>query len=191
MTTRTIKFYARAYGTAPAEINVSKDGNLIFSGQLSPIDTIFTLPSDPGSATVELFELFQFDVTVGTTVHSDISIDVANSGVLFGPIKMNQKKLTESELLTVYQTLAQSMGLDINTATPEQMSQLKKTASDNNLDRDATTWVDIDSVSQKNVKINNIAQTIDPTMAQSLTGLWHWFVPPGSTFSYELMLNNT
>jgi hypothetical protein len=100
MTTRTVKMFGLAYGSAPAEISVTLDGTNIYSGTVTTQDTLVpALPNfDLSDTTVEFcnFEIpMDFEgtkpmictVTSGTVIFAQIAANycaIANSDPVVG-----------------------------------------------------------------------------------------------------------
>jgi hypothetical protein len=181
MTARTFKFLAKAYGTKPAQITVLRDGSPLFSGALAPTESALVFPADPTTFEVEFDELFQFDVEIGTAIHSDITINVAGSDVLFGPVNMNYFPKSNPAVTSLPEYSA-------------ELNNLVSLAQERGLApfiQDSAEWGTVTNDPKTNVKINNVAQTtIRDLVTPPLGGHWYWHVAAGSSFSCEFVFDN-
>ena len=100
MTTRTVKMFGLAYGSSPAEIAVTLDGQSVYTGTVSTVDTPPpALPNlEIANTTVEFcsFEIpMEFEgtkpmtcsITNGTVIFADISANysvIANTNPVYG-----------------------------------------------------------------------------------------------------------
>lgn len=100
MTTRTVKIFGLAYGSTPAEINVTLDGNTVYTGPVSTLDPVTGTPSladfktlnnptpnlDYANSTVELCS---FELPMDFQGSKPMTSTVTNGTVIFAQIRAN------------------------------------------------------------------------------------------------------
>jgi hypothetical protein len=87
MTTRTVKFLGLAYGSIPAEITVTVDGNTIYTGTVTTADSpVPSLPDPELSATTEFCE---FEIPMEFSGTLPVTCTVNSGTVIFAQITAN------------------------------------------------------------------------------------------------------
>ena len=100
MTTRTVKIFGLAYGSTPAEINVTLDGNTVYTGAVSTQDPVTGTPCladykilnqptpnlDYANSTVELCS---FELPMDFQGSKPMTSTVTNGTVIFAQIRAN------------------------------------------------------------------------------------------------------
>jgi hypothetical protein len=88
MTTRTVKILGLAYGSTPAEIDVTLDGGSVYTGTVTTVDS--PLPSLPNleieNTTVEFCS---FEIPMDFEGTKAMTCSVTNGTVIFAQIKAN------------------------------------------------------------------------------------------------------
>jgi hypothetical protein len=179
MTTKTIKFYANAYGLRTASIEVFVENNCIFFGEVDtfPLDLNFYRLGHSVKDN-EFQEAFQFDIPVDFIGSKAMSISVQNSGVLFGPILANQQILINPKLSSSLKSFDPEVDDPIEW---ENSSNIEPYVHGPDIWASPT---DLDA--RINVKIDTVA--VIPNRKPGETGTWHWFVKPGSTIAFDLLI---
>jgi hypothetical protein len=96
MTTRTVKMLGLAYGPTPAEIEITFDGNTIYTGTVSTTDS--PLPSLPNSElTPTTIEFCQFEIPMEFSGTKPMSCTVNNGTVIFAQIVANYCAIANSD----------------------------------------------------------------------------------------------
>lgn len=88
MTTRTVKMFGLAYGSSPAEITVTVDGNAIYTGTVTTADS--PLPELPNpDLTPTTIELCEFEIPMDFSGTKPMACTVNTGTVIFAQIKAN------------------------------------------------------------------------------------------------------
>lgn len=213
MATRTIQFYGQGYGTTPAEIAVTANGNTVFSGTIPTVDQpVPALPAtDPTPVMPLIFSMnieqsfTGFDnqsipmtctVTNGTVIFADIlgnysptwnpAYTPAQGQIIYSPNStLEQKVAVWTEVANPPLSQADIDALS-NPATPQ--SVINTILFDHNLRIEISTGVDAYGImgptdSRDNVTIDSITQIPDHG---NLPGTWWWKVTGGQTLGYDL-----
>ena len=213
MTNRTLYFQGQAYGSAPANIAVSLNGNVVFSGTLS------TLNSSPTPRPETLETLFTTQLPVATSGTQPMTVQVVSGTVVFGPILADYSPIPNSvfsgeQFLTVSNTsspIESRMAIWTELATPALSSEETTTLQNG---PESARWPilqahgisnymssgpgpNINNLSslfngeyddpRTNVVIDDIPQ-VTPTPRDE-DGVWFWMVSAGSTMTYTLNIS--
>jgi hypothetical protein len=88
MTTRTVKMFGLAYGSTPAEISVTLDNALVYSGTVTTADTL--IPELPNLALSNTtIEMCNFEIAMDATGNLPMTCTVNNGTVIFAQIGAN------------------------------------------------------------------------------------------------------
>jgi hypothetical protein len=209
MTIRTVKIQGLAYGTVPAEITVTANGNTVFSGAVSTIDQpLPTLPDLSLSGTTVTLCTFEIDqtfvgqipmtceVTQGTVLFAQI---LANYSAIANPVytpeqlaALKNPATTAQERVAIFTPLASPplSQVDIDTLLDPNVSlaTYNEILAAHNLSPTISSGADgyasiDDTDPRSNVQINGVSQTPDHT---DLPGAWWWPISSGSTLGYNL-----
>lgn len=160
MTMRTVKINGLAYGSTPANITISLDGNIIFSGDIATQDS--AVPALPDPALVDSQATFcTFELPVDFAGQKPMTCTVNSGTVVFGTITANYNKFPDPTQPSGYV----GMGPDVYI----------------NIDSDQGD-------ARGNVTIDGIAQTDHPA-GTPLTGTWWWTVNSGSVLAYDVQVD--
>lgn len=99
MTTRTVKMLGLAYGSTPAEIAVTLNGNTIYTGTVTTADT--TPPALPNpELTSTTIEFCNFEIPMELDGSFPMTCTVLTGTVLFAQILANYSVLANSDPVT-------------------------------------------------------------------------------------------
>jgi hypothetical protein len=88
MTTRTVKIFGQGFGSTPAEISVTLNGNVIYTGAVSTLDQpVYALPNLDLTSVVP--ELCDFEIGMDTNGTVPMTCTVLNGTVIFAQILAN------------------------------------------------------------------------------------------------------
>jgi hypothetical protein len=87
MTTRTVKMFGLAYGSTPAEIAVTLDGESIYTGTVTTSDAV--LPMTYENLVDTTIELCNFEIPVDFEGTKSMTCSVTNGTVIFAQINTN------------------------------------------------------------------------------------------------------
>jgi hypothetical protein len=213
MANRTIKFLGQGYGSTPAVITITANGNTVFSG---PVDTVDQLrPVLPNESlnltgTVGTFEIDQAfkgqipmtcTVTSGTVIFAQIVVNnVYMSNPAYTPEQLAILKnpdTTQADRVAIYTPVADPplSQQDIDTlldpaTTPEQAYAIQEAHNCQPYGYSGEDgWYPLnltDSDPRNTVTIDGVLQTPD---YQEFAGTWWWTVFAGSTMSYQLTVD--
>ena len=108
MTNRTVQIYGYGYGSTPASIEVTLDGNIVYNGTIATTSgPTPTLPDDRD--TVTFVAICEFELPVDYAGTLPMSCNVTNGTVIFAEIYANYCKITnpvytEQEIQTLGNT---------------------------------------------------------------------------------------
>ena len=211
MANRTVQILGQGYGSSPAQITVTANGNTVFSGTVSAVDQ--PLPPLPNLAITLSEILCTFEIDQAFTGQIPMTCVVSSGTVIFAQIFANYVSIpnpvytpeqitiltspttTQAERVTIYTQVANPplSQTDIDTlldpaATQEQKNEIIEA---HNCTTEIWSGVDgfgaIDSTDARtSVAIDGIAQTPEHG---DLPGTWWWTINTGSTLSYQLDVN--
>ena len=88
MTTRTVKIFGQGFGSAPAEISVTLDGNVIYTGSVPTLDQpVYILPNF--DLTSEIPAICNFDIDMDYSGTIPMTCAVLSGTVIFAQILAN------------------------------------------------------------------------------------------------------
>jgi hypothetical protein len=210
MTIRTVKIQGLAYGSVPAEITVTANGNTVFSGAVSTLDQpLPTLPDPSLSASTVTLCTFEIDqtfvgqipmtceVTQGTVIFAQI---LANYSTILNPVYTPEQLTvigdpavpTTQEQVAILTTLANpplsQVDIDMLLDPNLRVEDYDVILAAHNLTLSSSSGADgyakIDNTDPRsNVQINGVVQAPDHT---DLPGAWWWPISSGSTLAYNL-----
>ena len=160
MTTRTVKIFGQGFGSAPAEILVTLNGNTIYTGAISTIDQpVYTLPNLELTSSVP--ELCNFEIDMDFSGTMPMTCEVLGGTVIFAQILANYYAVANTDPV---------VGSEPNI--------IKSTGPN--------VFKDINGISDPrlNVFVNNVAHPINHN--EEFSGPWWFTVPAGSVLAYDL-----
>jgi len=208
MANRTIQILGQGYGTDPAQITVTLNGNTVFSGTIATVDQ--PLPALPMLLPATLDEVlctFEIDlafagqipmtctVNSGTTIFAGILANyVAIPNPAYTPAQIatvNNPDTTQADRVAIFTQVANPplSQTDIDTLLDPAATQEQKNAilvahnCKTIVSSGVNGYESMNSDARTSVTINGIAQTSDHT---ELPGTWWWTIGTGSTLSYQL-----
>lgn len=208
MANRTIQLLGQGYGSSPAQITVTANGNTVFSGTVSAVDQPPPPLPNPALTLAEILCTFEIDqaftgqipmtcaVSSGTVIFAQICANfVLISNPVYTPEQiaiLTSPTTTQAERVTIYtQVAVPSLSqTDIDTlldpaSTPAQINAIL--VAHNCLpyiSSGADGYGPIDNTdARSSVVIDGIAQTPDHGQ---LPGTWWWIINAGSTLAYQL-----
>jgi hypothetical protein len=207
MANRTIQIYGQGFGSTPAEIVVTANGNTVFSGTIPTTnDPLPVLPNIEYSTQ----EIFEFTVDPSFSGQLPMTCQVTNGTVIFAQVEMNYSFIrnpvyTQEQAQFISNpttTWAQRVELYVPRANPaltQQQIDILLDPAVSDLDKNKIVWthnlatiissgdntfVRLNSPDPRsNVAIDGIAQNPDRI---GLAGTWWWVINSGSTLSYNL-----
>ena len=207
-TNRTVQIQGQGYGTSPAQITVTANGNTVFSGTIATVDQ--PLPALPDLA-INLPEILcTFEIDLAFTGQIPMTCTVNSGTTIFAGIYANYVQIpnpvytpaqlatlanpdtTQADRVAIYTQVANPplSQQDIDTlldpsSTPQQRSTILVAHNCMPyISSGASGYGPLDNGdSRSSVTINGIAQTSDPS---ELGGTWFWTVGTGSLLAYEL-----
>jgi hypothetical protein len=209
MTTRTVKMFGLAYGSSPAEITVTSNGETVYSGTVPTLNQPPLTWPDPSmvDATVEFCT---FEIDMEFTGQIPMTSSVSSGTVIFANIFANYRRIANpvytseqiSALLDGTTSLADRATIrqsvanpplsqqDIDALSDPATSEEQKTAICR--EHNCTTYVssgadrygplDITDA-RSSVTVDGIPQTPE---RGDLDGTWWWKINNGSTLGYDL-----
>jgi hypothetical protein len=208
MANRTVQIRGQGYGTSPAQITVTANGNTVFSGTIATVDQ--PLPALPNLA-INLPEILcTFEIDLAFTGQIPMTCVVNSATVIFAEIYANYVAIenpvytpeqiatltnpdtTQAARVAIYTQVASPplSQQDIDTlldpaSTPAQKNTIL--VAHNCLpyiSSGADGYGPIDNTDcRSTVTIDGIAQTPDHT---ELPGTWWWTILTGSSLAYQL-----
>jgi len=207
MANRTIQIYGQGFGSTPAEIVVTANGNTVFSGTIPTTnDPLPVLPNIEYSTQ----EIFEFTVDPSFSGQLPMTCQVTNGTVIFAQVEMNYSFIlnpvyTQEQAQFIANpttTWAQRVELYVPRANPALTQQqidilLDPAATDSDkykivwthnlatlISSGDNTFVRLNNPDPRsNVTIDGIAQNPDRI---GLAGTWWWVINSGSTLAYDL-----
>ena len=209
MANRTVQLLGQGYGSTPAQITVTANGNPVFSGPVNTVDQ--PSPVLP-NLDINLFGVlctFEIDqaftgqipmtcaVSTGTVTFAQIYANyVATPNPVYTPEQMtiltSYPPASQAERVTIFTQVANPplSQTDIDTLLDPAATQEQKNAiiAAHNCTTFISSGVDgfgcVDNIDPRSsVTIDGIAQTPDHG---ELSGIWWWQINAGSTLSYQL-----
>ena len=208
MANRTVQILGQGYGSSPAQITVTSNGNTVFSGTVSAVDQ--PLPALPNLA-INLSEILcTFEIDQAFTGQIPMTCAVSSGTVIFGQIYANyvaiRNPVYTPEQITILTSLTTTQAERVAIYTQVAVPPLSQTDIDTLLDP-ASTPAQINAIlvahnclpyissgadgfgpidntdARSTVVIDGIAQTPDHG---DLPGTWWWQINTGSTLAYQL-----
>lgn len=210
MTNRTVKIYGYGFGSTPASIEVTLDGNVVYNGTITTTsDPVPTLPDmQLDTETVSICE-FELPVTFAGTI--PMVCEVTNGTVIFAQIMANYCPIpnpvyTAQEIQTLKDpntTTAECISIITAHASPpltaEEITTLETTprntwgevlASHNArlYLNNSTNFALINGADdpRTNIAIDGVTQTPDYVQ---YPGQWWYRVNNGSTLTYDMVVD--
>ena len=205
---RTIQIRGQGYGTSPAQITVTANGNTVFSGTIATVNQPLPALPDLAINLPEILCTFEIDlaftgqipmtctVNSGTTIFAEIYANyVQIPNPVYTPAQiatLTNPDTTQADRVTIYTQGANPplSQQDIDTlldpaSTPEQIKAILVAHNCLPYIPSGTSgYGPIDKIdSRSSVTINGIAQTPDHS---ELPGTWWWTVGTGSSLAYQL-----
>ena len=208
MANRTVQILGQGYGSSPAQITVTANGNTVFSGTVSTVDQ--PLPALPNLGLTISNILCSFEIDLAFTGQIPMTCAVSSGTVIFAQINANYVAIpnpvytpeqmavlenpttTYAEKVTIYTQVANPpmSQTDIDTLLDPASTQEQKNAiiAAHNCKTQISSGVDgfgaiDDTDARSSVMVNGIAQTPDHG---ELPGTWWWIINTGSTLAYQL-----
>jgi hypothetical protein len=212
MTNRTIQIWGQGYGPQPCTANVTFDGNTVFSGQISTIDssTIYRLPEDQ----VVLIS-FEFPIDLSGTFPVTINIagtDIFISSVLANFCSINNPVYTPTDVailtnpattfsdkLAIWSPLANPEFTSgdivlLETGTPQEKQSV---LADHGLSITVSTGPETFGLvaqpqCKTNVNINGVDSFPPDPLPPGVDGEWGWEIPcinGVGTCSFDLVID--
>jgi hypothetical protein len=212
MTLRTVQINGMGFGSSPAEISVTLDGNVVFSGTVTTQDNLPWAMPDLDLINQEVV-LCSFTVPMETAGEVPMVCTVNNGTVIFGTITANYSTIpnpvfTTEDLAILNSTdpsvtLADKVAVVASRAVPaftteelallnsvdpsvaaEQAALLASHGVSLKVSSGATGFVSTVSTDSRNdVVINGVPTTPDHG---DLPGTWWWTINSGSNLAYNL-----
>jgi hypothetical protein len=204
MTTRTLKFYGRGYGTTPASISVTQNGVNVYTGTVTTINAATTDPADQ-------VELFTSETTVDFSGTIPMTVEVTNGTVIFAwitgnycnrpnPVYSNAQltilrdpATTNAEKIAIYSSVAvpsfSAAELAVlETGTTVEVQAILKTHNAQIALSTGPTGFSATMVGDQrsNVYIDGVLQSTPNPRPSGRDGTWYWAVNQGSVLSYDL-----
>lgn len=213
MTNRTVQIKGYGFGSSPAEITVTLEGNTVFTGAVTTADS--PPPSLPNlDLDVDTVSLCSFEIPVGFTGEKAMTCSVNSGTVIFAQIDINyvpipnpvfsvedrqyltaQPPNPRANVIAVYSTYATPAFSTEELATlestdtsleNEQLAILIAHGCGIEISGGTAVYAPISTVDARaNVKIDGVAQTHIPA---EYTGSWWWKIPASSTLAYDLVV---
>jgi hypothetical protein len=211
MPIRTVQILGQGYGSTPAQITVTANGNTVFSGTVATVDQPLPALPNPEINLSNVLCTFEIDtafvgeipmtcaVSAGTVIFAQI---YANYVQILNPIytpaqiaTLIDPATTSADRVAIYTQVAvpaltqSDIDVLLNTATtPEQYNAI--VAAHNCeiiIPSGANGYGPIDNTDPRSsIVINGIAQTPDRI---GLGGVWWWAINTGSTMTYQLTVD--
>lgn len=212
MTLRTVQIKGMGFGANPAEISVTLNGNVIFSGTVTTQDSApWPLPNLDLIGQEQV--LCSFTVPMETAGEIPMSCTVNNGTVIFGSIEANYSSVpnpvfTAEEQAVLYSsdpavTLADKIAIlsskavpaftaeelaTLNSIDPTLLPQQKQILADHGVSftvssGDTGFAYTAKTDSRNDVVIDGVPTTPDHS---DYPGTWWWAINSGSTLSYNL-----
>jgi len=208
MANRTVQIEGQGYGSSPAQITVTANGNTVFSGTVSAVSQL--VPVLP-NLDINLSEIFcTFEIDQAFTGQIPMTCAVSSGTVIFTQIYANYAEIpnpvytpeqitiltspttTQAERVTIYTQVANPplSQTDIDTLLDPAATQEQKNAilAAHNCTIYISSGVDgfwpiYNTDPRSSVTIDGTAQTPD---RDGLGGTWWWQINTGSTLAYQL-----
>ena len=208
MANRTVQILGQGYGSSPAQITVTANGNTVFSGTVNTVDQPLPALPNPDLDLTNILCTFEIDqaftgqipmtcaVSLGSVIFAQINANyVAIANPVYTPEQfaiLNSETSTQADRVAIYTQVANPAlsQTDIDTLLDPAATQEQKNAilSAHNcepyISSGANGYGPIDSTDARSlVSIDGISQTPDHG---DLDGTWWWKIITGSTLSYQL-----
>ena len=208
MANRTIQLLGQGYGSSPAQITVTANGNTVFSGTVNTVDQPLPIQPNPDLILTNILCTFEIDqafsgqmpmtcsVSSGTVIFTEINgnyVGVPNPVYTFEQLLiLNNPDTPQADLVAIYTQVASPplSQQDIDTLLDPASTQAQKNAvldAHNCLvfiSTGPSGYGPIDSSDPRiSVIIDGIVQTPDRT---DLPGVWWWTITTGSSLAYQL-----
>jgi hypothetical protein len=209
MANRTVQLLGQGYDTSPADITVTANGNIIFSGTISTVNQ--PLPSLPNlELSNSTVVLCSFDIDQSFVGQIPMSCQINSGTVIFAQIYANYTGIVNpiytAEQFTVVSSTTAPVADKVAVFTQVANPALSQADIDTLLDptvslvqynailaahnltlvvsSGAAGYYNIDNTdARSNVSIDGVAQTPDHG---DLPGTWWWTISSGSTLAYNL-----
>ena len=208
MANRTVQIRGQGYGSSPAQITVTANGNTVFSGTIATVDQPLSVLPNLAINLDEILCTFEIDlaftgqipmtcaVSTGTVIFAEIYANyVGIPNPVYTPAQsatLANPDTTQAERVAIYTQVANPplSQQDIDTlldpsSTPQQINTIRVAHNCMPyISSGASGYGGIDNTdSRSSVTINGIAQTPD---RGELPGTWWWTVGTGSSLAYQL-----
>jgi len=213
MTTRTLKFYGKGYGTADTSIAVTLDGTTVYTGTVTTVNssTVEYLPEDQ-------VELFTCEVPVDFDGSKPMSVEVTAGTLFLNYIKTNYTAIpnpvfTTAELEVLGDptaSVADRVVVFSAHATPPFTTEELAILSSEDLslnpqkkvilfDHGVSTFISSGSTvfsqyyagdEKVNVEIDGVAQVKPDPIPSESAGDWGYVVEENSTITFDLIITN-
>jgi hypothetical protein len=214
MAIRTIEIYGMGFGTTPAEVTVTANGNQVFSGTVPTVNQ--PLPALPNPDLIaDQVILFTFETDTNFTGLLPMTCQVTNGTIIFGAAKANYvaipnpvfTQMQYDTLLNPASTWTEKMAIYSALANPPFSAEDLTVLNDKNADyglkiqifKDHNVNNTVSSGINTSRYIYDVAQgNFDPRTNVTLDGvsqiinrgdllgIWWWPVINGSTLGYDL-----
>lgn len=209
MAIRTLQFQGIGFGTSPASITVTANGDQIFSGTVTTVDQpVPVLPNF--ELTPDQVTLFTFEIDTAFSGQIPMTCTVNNGTVIFGEVLANYIGISNpvysaeqfATLTNPATTRSQRLAIWTQTASVAFTTEELATLEDPSTSQSAVTQIvnahgcalytsggsseygSIDSTdARSNAFIDGVAQLPE---RGDLPGTWWWTIENGSTLSYNL-----
>jgi hypothetical protein len=214
MANRTIKFLGQGYGATPAQVTITANGNVVFSGAVDTVDQLRPVLPNPSLnldgdlGTFEIDQAFNGQIPMtctvnsGTVIFSQIMINnvyMSNPGYTSEQLAtLNNPATTPAERVAIYTPVANPplSQQDIDTlldpaTTPAQAYAIQEAHNCQPYGYSGNDgWFPLNLTNadpRTSVSIDGVFQT--PDRDPDLGGTWWWTVFSGSTMSYQLSVD--
>lgn len=212
MANRTVQILGQGYGSNPAEITVTSNGNTVFSGTVNTLNQ--PLPELPDPSVQLTNVLCSFEIDAEFTGQIPMSCTVSSGTVMFADIQTNYKQLpnpvytteqfstlidsatTQVDRVAIRQSVANpplsQQDIDILSNPPYLTEQQTEICVAHNCTTSISSGplgygpINKDGDPRSSITIDGIPRTPDH---QGLPGPWWWTISNGSTLAYLLEVN--
>jgi len=214
MANRTIQFLGLAYGSTPANMQVTADGSAVFSGNLTTLDQ--PVPRLPDATLIDTtYSLFSLELDTSFSGNVNVSCQVNNGVVIFAQMRYNYASIPNplyspeqidvlstmsghrAEKVAIYESVeavpplsAEDIALLNNPSTPyEQIAAIVDAHGlQTVINGGAGAWQEMINDPRSSVEIDNVIQI--PNRDPDSTATWWWKVSAGSTLTFTLQVPN-